>query len=750
MSLTSPSRSNDPSAPKGRPQQHGVLLINVGTPDRPDVPSVRRYLSEFLADPLVIHLPYGMGWSNGILSRLIAFFRASHSAGLYRKIWTERGSPLRVIMDDQAVALQAVLPEGWRVYTAMRYGSPAIVDVLREIDADGIEELVVVPMFPQFSQTTTGTVVREVYRALRTVGSQINVACRTSWYDDVGYVHAQAKQIAEWVAANNLTPQDAYLLFTAHGLPVSYVKSGDPYASQIERTVKLVVERLGWPAENTSLAFQSRLGPAEWLTPDTEEEMRRLAKEGRKQVVVCPISFLADCLETFEEIGMRYRESLEAAGGKLFLCPALNTYGPFIAALKNIVLRGSQPLTSWGDEQSPLLECQSRRNAAPEPTDADLDALVTIGVSLKGRIGPGRGPRVAYTDSSVLGGVKKTHDEVFATLKQMREEGSVREALVWNTCHRYEFYGWIDDASDAAGRECAVARIRHQLFGDEPAGLQVNVLFGVDAWHHLSRTICGLNSGLPGDADIVEQFHSAQRLADKAGVLGQRAKRLCSDALDLARELCESTAWGKFSSGYCHAALSRVFEKLGIDAGDARHVVLGGSSTSCAVLKALFGKLNVSQRQTSLVYRSHGGGQIKILRRALGNGKRIRVNSYSERAVVDAVKEADVLILGIDRDEPVLSADDLHGLRDFAQRPLTIIDFNTFGSVRGVASIPGVRLWSAIQLERAVEAYAAELCADDGFENAVEQAETWIEQRLPHADRGVARESEILAGSVSA
>ena len=177
-------------------------------------------------------------------------------------------------------------------------------------------------------------------------------------------------------------------------------------------------------------------------------------------------------------------------------------------------------------------------------------------------------------------------------------------------------------------------------------------------------------------------------------------------------------------------------------------MILGGSSTSCSVLSALFGKLDVPRRQACLVYRNHGGGQLKVLRRVLGNGKRLRVHSYSEKSVIDAVADSDVLILGIDRDEPVITGENLRRSRDFTQRPLTIIDFNTFGSVRDVETIPGVSLWSAKQLEREVEAYAKLLCADERFESAVDKSEDWIERHLPPRGPIEASESGILAGSV--
>ena len=260
-----------------------VLLVNTGTPEGPDTVSVRRYLAEFLSDPLVIHVPRGLGWLQAVLGRLIARFRASPSAQKYRAIWTERGSPLKVIMEDQAAALESVLPEGWSVYVGMRYGEPRVAEVLAKIEAAGIEEVVIVPMYPQFSRTTTGTVIREAYRALKHVGQHLNVVARTCWYDDGGYLNAQARLIAEYASRHGLKPQDTHLVLSAHGLPVSYVERGDPYARQLERSAALVAQRLGWPTERLTLAYQGRLGQAEWLKPDVNDVLGQLADAGASQ-----------------------------------------------------------------------------------------------------------------------------------------------------------------------------------------------------------------------------------------------------------------------------------------------------------------------------------------------------------------------------------------------------------------------------------------------------------------------------------
>ncbi|UCC31904.1 MAG: ferrochelatase, partial [Phycisphaerales bacterium] len=282
--------------------RRGVLLINLGTPDGPDIPSVRRYLAEFLGDPHVVHLPRGLKWMNGLLGRMIARLRASRSAEMYRRIWTDRGSPLGSITEEQAVLLEDALPDGWDVFYAMRYGRPTIAEKLGEIEAAGIDELVVIPMYPQFSGTTSGTALHALYGNLKRGNHRINVTTRNTWFDDGGYVHAQAKLIEEYAKRHGLKPENSYLVFSAHGLPVSYVERGDPYPSHVKRSVELVTQRLGWATDRMTLAYQSRLGPARWLRPGVDEMLDELARAGEKRVLICPISFTTDCLETLEEI----------------------------------------------------------------------------------------------------------------------------------------------------------------------------------------------------------------------------------------------------------------------------------------------------------------------------------------------------------------------------------------------------------------------------------------------------------------
>lgn len=717
-----------PAREPGTAPRRGVLLVNVGTPDGPDTAAVRRYLAEFLSDPLVIRLPPAMRWFQGTLGRIIALTRGPKSAHKYQSIWSDRGSPMRAIMEDQAAALAAALPPQWQVFIGMRYGNPSIQTVIRQVVAAGIEELVVVPLYPQFSQTTTGTVSQELYRVLKELGSPLNVATRTTWYDDLAYINAQATLLADIISANKLCPADTHLVFSAHGLPVSYIRRGDPFQRQTQRTVRLVAERLGWPADRMTLAYQSRLGPAEWLKPDSEDVLRQLAEAGEQRVLVCPVSFCVDCLETLEEIDLRYRQTFESAGGQLFLAPSLNTYPPFINALKNLVLKGPQPATQSKQDVKPLLATR----AAPPPQDSDLGSLVVIGLTLPNSVGAGRGPRLIYTSPDRLQCAKKPHSEVESVLAGVRTAGLAREALIWNTCHRYEFYAWLPKRDDAPSRECAVNDLRRHLLGDEPADLGVNVLFGAQAWHHLMRTVAGLNSGLPGDRDVVDQLRTALDLSDRAGTAGPHAQALVDEAVNMARSVREETTWGRLDPGYCYASLARVFESDNLAPATRTHTVIGGSTTSRSVLDTLFDRYQVPERSVALVYRRHQGGQMKALRRAIRHGRRLRVQSYTEQVVLDAIREADVVYFGIDREQPVLTADQLHGLRDFAAHPLTIIDFNTFGSVAGAAEIPGIRVHTAQDLEQHVAHYAEAMVADAAFRPSVEEAEAWIASRTPH------------------
>lgn len=705
-------------------RKRGVLLMNLGTPDQADTPAVRRYLAEFLSDPEVIRLPSVLGWLNIPLGHLIAWFRAPSSTEMYRRIWTERGSPLKAITQDQVSALAALLPPEWRVFHAMRYGRPSIGEAVREIEVCGVEDLVVIPMYPQFSGPTTGTALRVLHKKLECRGHRLALAVRTTWFDDSGYIHAQADLIEEYAGAEGLTARNAFLLFSAHSLPVAYVKRGDPYPEHVARTVELVRQYLDWPTDRCSLAFQSRLGPVEWLGPQTDDVLMQLAQSGEECVLVCPISFTADCLETLEELGLRYRARFQEAGGKLYVCPALNTFAPFIAALKNLALRGPRPLKCSRNHRPKLL---SQFDGKPI-TDAEINSLVMVGVSVRNRPAPGRGPDLVHIDPEGLRRVKRSQCEAPALLRTIRDDAGFSETWLWNTCHRFELYGWTHVPENAAERARAVANARCILFGDRDPGERfINVLHGKDAWRHLLRTAAGLNSGLPGERDILEQLEAAHRLAHCAGAAGPRAARLLAQVLEVERSLRRDTDWGRFAPEHSFAALAGIVPSLDLDLARGNAVVIGGSTTSASLLRTIIERFDVPSSRLTLLYRGHKhGGQIKLLRKAVGNGRRIRVQSYREPRVMEILAGADVVFFGIDHREPVLDVEQLRGCRDFQAHPLRVIDFNTFGSTSGLETLEGVTLYPAELLEAEVAAFADRMCATPHFAEAFEVAERFI------------------------
>lgn len=339
---TTPQLDNDISlaspAPQGAKADTAVVLLNLGTPESPEADAVRSYLAEFLSDPEVIHLPHGWGWATPLLANLIAYFRARKSAAHYARIWTDRGSPLLAISLDQARALQSELgPSVW-VEAAMRYGHPSLDSVFDRLNADGIRRILVLPMYPQFSRPTTGTALNRTYQLLAQRGLEYQTYVISSWHDYRPYWEAQAAHIQEFTEKQGLSPRDCVLLFSAHSLPVSYIAAGDPYQQEMTASIEGISALLSWPSERIFTAYQSRLGPVEWLGPSTLQVLRDLSSRGEKNVVVCPISFTADCIETLYEIGIEYRHLFEEElGGQLWLIPSLNTSPVFIQALKSLV-----------------------------------------------------------------------------------------------------------------------------------------------------------------------------------------------------------------------------------------------------------------------------------------------------------------------------------------------------------------------------------------------------------------------------
>ncbi|MGC9528917.1 MAG: ferrochelatase [Limnospira sp.] len=315
----------------------GVLLLNLGGPEQ--LEDVRPFLYNLFSDPEIIRLPFT--WLQKPLAWMISTSRYTKSQENYKEIGG--GSPLRRITEEQAAALQQKLQEQGhdvQVYVGMRYWHPFTEEALVKIKRDRIEELVILPLYPQFSISTSGSSFRLLERIWETDPALQNIDYTVipSWYERSGYLQAMAQLIAQEL--NHCPdPDKVHLFFSAHGVPLKYVEeAGDPYQQEIEACTEAIIKTLNRPNSHT-LAYQSRVGPVEWLKPYTEEAIPELAQQGVEDLLVVPISFVSEHIETLQEIDMEYRELAEESGIKNFYrVPALNTHPVFIQDLADLVV----------------------------------------------------------------------------------------------------------------------------------------------------------------------------------------------------------------------------------------------------------------------------------------------------------------------------------------------------------------------------------------------------------------------------
>ena len=314
----------------------GIVLLNLGGPER--IQDVGPFLYNLFADPEIIRLPIPA--LQKPLAWLISTLRSNKSQEAYRSIGG--GSPLRRITDQQARELQSLLRQrevDATTYVAMRYWHPFTESAVADMKADGIEQVVVLPLYPHFSISTSGSSFRELQRLRQGDErfAQLPLRAIRSWHDHPGYLKAMAQLIEREIDAC-VDPSTAHVFFSAHGVPKSYVEeAGDPYQKEIESCAELIMKTLG--RENPwTLAYQSRVGPVEWLQPYTEEALEELGEKGIKELVVVPISFVSEHIETLEEIDIEYREIATEAGVSNFRrVPALDTDPTFIASLADLV-----------------------------------------------------------------------------------------------------------------------------------------------------------------------------------------------------------------------------------------------------------------------------------------------------------------------------------------------------------------------------------------------------------------------------
>lgn len=317
----------------------GVLLVNLGTPDAPDAPAVRRYLGEFLSDRRVVEIPQII-WQP-ILRGIILRTRPKKSAHAYGLVWTESGSPLAAITARKAAALQADWPDV-TVDWAMRYGRPAIGERIAAMKDAGCERILIAPLYPQYCAATTATVIDKAFETLSGMRWQPAVRTLPPYYDDTAYIAALKASVEAQLAELGFVPDAVIASF--HGMPQRTLELGDPYHCHCVKTARLLSEALG---RELVVAFQSRFGRAKWLEPATDTVLATFPGKGVKRVAVIAPGFSADCLETLEELAIRGRETFVAAGGEDFAyLSCLNDSAPGMAMLRSILAR---ELAGWAD-----------------------------------------------------------------------------------------------------------------------------------------------------------------------------------------------------------------------------------------------------------------------------------------------------------------------------------------------------------------------------------------------------------------
>jgi protoporphyrin/coproporphyrin ferrochelatase len=334
--------------------QQGVLLVNLGSPDSTDVPDVREYLREFLMDGRVIDAPWPVRWY--VVHRTILPTRPPETAAAYQKIWTPEGSPLVVTSRRVQRELQRRMSGSLTVELAMRYQNPGIESALINLRSQGVEELLVFPLFPHYAMSSFETAVVRVKEVAARIVPEMDLKIADPFYCDPDYIESLVASASDYVYSDYYD----YLLFSFHGLPERHLRKSDPtgshclqspnccetpsiahdtcYRAQCFATVRAFVEQTGIPPEKFSVSFQSRLGRDPWLQPYTDAEFQRLAQAGVKNLLVMCPAFVADCLETLEEIAMRGRDIfIESGGESLTLVPCLNEHPRWLDALEKIV-----------------------------------------------------------------------------------------------------------------------------------------------------------------------------------------------------------------------------------------------------------------------------------------------------------------------------------------------------------------------------------------------------------------------------
>jgi protoheme ferro-lyase len=632
------------------------------------------------------------------------------------------------VLRSQVQALRKTLSKGWQVLGAVHGDSPSIADALREVEAAGIERLIVIPMHPQFSPSLGAAQLDELYACLRRMKLDLHLEVRSSWHDDSAFIDATAHRLHAFATANGISPRNAVLVFQAR-LPL---QDAAKYREQIGATAELVRSRLGWPANLTATIFGD-IGTSGCALEDLGDQVEAMDPGTSRRVLVCPISDLSRraCEHAVCEAAYRATLGLRTVN----LCPAANDSEEFIKALAQLSRRPRHSAFELAHPPAPLFP---KVDVAAD-VQREVSSLFMIGVETRGALGQGEGPALHYTSPAEFRTVKRPHLETLDLLRHAAQCADVRECWIWNTCSRFEFYGWFPQGASPRSRQQIIERIAGIAFPTvDPRRL--NLLTGAAARAHMLRTAAGLNSHLIGDAEVVDQLDACRRAAEHAGAAASLTNDLVDDVMQGVQDLRSQTSWRAFDNRYCATVLSRLAERLADPIARGQILVIGGSTTSCSILETLIKNFGVARERLSLIYRGRRkGALVRRLHNTTGEGQVTIVDSYTDPAVLAAIARSDLVFLGIDQREPIATGKDLMECRDLCERPLTVLDFNTFGSIspatmaggmgRGGAGrthMLGLDFLTAKEIDSGIDEFNNDTTAKPAFESSLGEAEAWI------------------------
>jgi glutamyl-tRNA reductase len=616
--------------------------------------------------------------------------------------------------------VERTLPKGWAVLPASM-DAHEIARVVESALDHGSDRLVVMPLQPQFARASTGRLLDLLYRTLADLAPDLHVEVRTSWHDDVEYIAAIADLTRATIERDGIDDDACRVLL----LPRPPLGSDQMHFDQCVQTARLVAQRLEWPESRVGVLDASACPAADWRTEPT-------GAGDADHVIVVPIGLVSR-----PDDDLCLGESFPQRGIVIHRCDPVEASERLAKVVGMIVRRGRHSVSP---------DRPARRGAGVPSHDEIVGDLFGVGVSV-----PGAACSAGDTDCSCSNedflAIKRPHLEALTLLRDAQAELHLPECWLFNTCHRFELYGWFPVGADAQAR-AGLLRSLARIVGRDLAS-STRIRQGAEAWRHLVRTAAGLNSGLVGDADVIEQLESGLRAAQYAGTTGSRSQALIDRIIASVRALRADTSWGRYTHKYSEAALLHLPQDVQELFGGARITVMGGSTTAVSLLEVLRGRYAVPPERLTVIYRGNRSGPLmNRFLAAVGEDRLLRVETYHDPRTLHGVAGADVAFLAADHREPVFSGRQIVSARaaaSLSQPPLVVVDFNSFGSIRD-AALPGLRLFDATTIAGLISGFNDRTRSCPDFPAAIAQAEEWIAR---HADSQFSRVPGLLAGATA-